>query len=440
MSSRREFLNRMLVSTGGLFILLKSDALAKVASALENIPPNATPLEVAGDEKFWASIQSAFEIDRSIINFNNGGVCPTPFKVHHAFKEYLDYSNQSPSYMMWRHLEPNKELVRTKLARVFGCDKEEIAITRNASEALENVQFGMDLEKGDEVLTTTQDYPRMIATWEQSVRRFGIRVVKVSYPAPLKNQDDIVKALRNGITNKTKVILVSHVVFLNGQILPILEISRMAHENGLKVICDGAHSFCHFPFKHKDLECDYFGTSLHKWTFAPVGTGFLYVRKELIPKIWPLMAAPEEMDNNIRKFEEIGTHPAANHNAIAEALAFNEGIGLERKAARLRFLHKRWIDKLSKYDNVKFVTNIENESHWCGIVNVNIEGTDVSKLVNYFLDKHRIYVIPIIHQEFKGIRVSPNVYTLLSEIDYFADVMESVAKGEVAEVMEVNEK
>ena len=435
MYSRRKFLERFALSTGGALILLKTDALARVTSALSIVEPNATPKQVAGDENFWAQIQSAFEVDRTIINLNNGGVSPSPMKVQHALKEYLDYSNQMPSYKMWHHLEPNVELVRVKLANVFGCDKEEIAITRNASEALEIVQFGQSFSPGDEVLTTTQDYPRMIATFEQMERRNGIKVVKVSYPSPLTDVDDYVSAIESGITSKTKIILVSHVVFLTGQITPVQAVSRLAHSRGLQVICDGAHSFSHFPFTIKDLECDYFGTSLHKWTYAPIGTGFLYIKKEHIPNVWPLMAAPSSLDNDVRKFEEIGTHPAANHNAIAEALAFNEGIGIERKAERFRFLHHRWIDRLREYDNVKFITNIEDESAWCGIVNVYIEGTDVGKLASYLLDEHKIYVVPINHDEFRGIRVTPNVYTLLSEIDYFGDVMENIAKGNVKEVM-----
>jgi selenocysteine lyase/cysteine desulfurase len=352
-----------------------------------------------------------------------------------VFKEYLDYANQAPSYKMWSHLEPNVELVREKIAISFECDKEEIAITRNTSEALEIVQFGLDLKPGDEILTTTQDYPRMLTTWDQISRRYGIIMKKVAYPVPLMDPNEFVDIIEEAITPKTKVILLSHVVFLTGQILPIKEVSRIAHEHGIKLLCDGAHSFSHFPFTINDLECDFFGTSLHKWTFAPIGTGFLYVKKDLIPEIWPMMAAPTEMDNNIRKFEEIGTHPAANHNAIAEALAFNEGLGIARKAERFRYLHLRWINRLKKYDNVKFMTNINDRTQWCGLVTFHIEGIDNEKLSKYLFKKHKIFVVAITHEEFKGIRVTPNVYTLLSEIDLLGDVLESAAKGKILEVM-----
>lgn len=435
MYSRRRFINRFAASAGGAFIVLKTDAFARVVDAVGNLNPALSPQEAASDEEFWTRIQSAFDVDRTLINLNNGGVSPTPKIVIDAFKRYIDYSNQAPAYYMWQHLEPKIETVREKLAHLFVCDKEEIAITRNDSESLQIIQQGLDYKPGDEILTTTQDYPRMLTTFNQMERRWGVKVNKVAYPTPLKNKNDYVDSLRKGITPRTKVILVSHVCFLTGQILPVRDVCRMAHENGIEVIVDGAHSFNHFPYTLADLECDYFGTSLHKWTYAPIGTGMLYVRKNLIKKIWPLMAAPKEMDENIRKFEEIGTHPAANHNAIGEALAFNETIGIERKAARLRYLHRRWINRLKKYSNVKFLVDIDDETNWAGIVNFTIDGVDVGKLVGWLLNNHRIFTVAIIFEEFHGIRITPNVYTLTSEIDLFAEVLEKVARGEVKEVL-----
>jgi isopenicillin-N epimerase len=436
MYSRRQFLSRIALGGAVTFLAFKNDALARVKEAVKTIDPGDSLEQIAKNELFWSRVQSAFQLDRTIINLNNGGVSPSPRTVHDTLKRYLDYSNQNPAYNMWAHLEPNIESVREKLAIRFGCDKEEVAITRNASEALEIVQLGLNLQPGDEVIATTQAYPRMMTTWDQIVRRNKIVLKKVSFPVPLMDPDDYVKAIKGALTGKTKAIMVMHVVNYTGQITPVRDVSRLAHSRGIPVICDGAHSFSHFPFTVKDLECDFFGTSLHKWTYAPVGTGLLYVKKERIKDLWPLMAAPAEKDNDIRKFEEIGTHPAANHNAIAEALAFNEAIGIDRKAARLRYLHLRWINRLRTYDNVRFMTNIDDPSQWCGLVNVYIKGVDVRKLTDYLMDKHRILVIPIIHEEFKGIRVTPNVYTLLSEIDLFAGAMEKVAKGEVPEVME----
>ena len=391
-----------------------------------------TPADrVAGDEDFWREIQQAFTVDRSIINLNNGGVSPSPRVVQDAMRRYVEYSNEAPVYTMWRVLEPQIESVRRRLAAAFGCDAEEMAITRNASESLETCIFGLDLKPGDEVLTTNQDYPRMLTSWQQRERRDRIKVNLISFPVPPPSMDDLYDRFERAITPRTKVILVCHITNLTGQIFPVKRICRMGRERGIEVIVDGAHAFAHFPFNHSDLDCDYYGTSLHKWLLAPHGTGFLYVRKSKIKNLWPLMAADKSMDENIRKFEEIGTHPAANHNAIAEALTFHEGIGAERKAARLRYLKDRWARRLETQKGVRILTPYD-PAQSCGLANMSIEGIDTAKLVSHLWDSYRILVTPIIHQEFSGIRITPNVYTTLKEVDTFCEAVEKVIRTGLA--------
>ncbi|MBL7974843.1 MAG: aminotransferase class V-fold PLP-dependent enzyme [Candidatus Kapabacteria bacterium] len=430
-TDRRAFL-QALAGTG--VATLNTRAVASVLQQLSIVSPATTPQELAADESFWLNIQQAYDVDRSIINLNNGGVSPAPRVVIDALKQNIDYSNTAPSYVMWRHQEPNVEHIRSGIARMFGVSADEIAITRNASESLENVQFGLSLKTGDEVITTSQDYPRMITTWEQRVRRDGIVLKKVDYPTPLINHDDYVNAIEKAITPRTRVIHISHVCFMTGQILPVQRITKLARSKNIECIVDGAHAFSQFPFTQQDLDCDYYGCSLHKWLTGPLGTGFLYVRKEKIKSVWPLMAAPPELDENIRKFEEIGTHPAALHNALGAAIMFNESLGLERKAARLRWLHHRWADRLKKYDNVRFMSNLSNEENWCGILVVNIEGTDLNKVQSYLFDKHRIFTVGITHAQFKGLRITPTMYTRATEVDMFADEMERIAQGKVPEV------
>jgi selenocysteine lyase/cysteine desulfurase len=238
-----------------------------------------------------AEIQQGFTLDRTIINLNNGGCSPSPRVVHEAFKRYLDISNQAPVYHMWQILEPNIESVRRRLAAEFGCDAEELAITRNASEALQTAQLGIDLKAGDEVVTTNQDYGRMLTTWEQRVRRDGIRLKKISFPVPPPSMDDLATRLLSALTPSTKVLHFCHITNLTGQIFPVKKICDEARRRGVKTIVDGAHAFAQFPFKVADLGCDYYGTSLHKWLLAPIGTGFLYVRRENIAALWPLQPA-----------------------------------------------------------------------------------------------------------------------------------------------------
>jgi selenocysteine lyase/cysteine desulfurase len=303
-----------------------------------------------------------------------------------------------------------------------------MSITRNASESLETCIFGLDLKPGDEVLTTNQDYPRMLTSWRQRERRDGIKLKMISFPVPAKSMDDLYERFERAITPRTKVILVCHITNLTGQIFPIKRICRLGRERGIEVIVDGAHAFAQFPFKHSDLDCDYYGTSLHKWLLAPHGTGFLYVRKSKIKRLWPLMAAEQKQDEDIRKFEEIGTHPAANHNAIAEALAFHNGIGGDRKAARLRFLKDRWARRLEQNKRVRILTSYDPQQS-CGLANFSVEGVDPVKLGAHLWNRYRIITTPIVHDEFTGIRVTPNVYTTLDEIDTFCEAVEKVLKN-----------
>jgi len=314
MPSRRDLLQTLIAL--GPMAVMATPAMRSVASTLaaSPIPPGAA----ASDEDFWTTVQQAFAVDRTIVNLNNGGVSPSPRTVQDTLRRLTEQANQMPAYELWRRQEPQVETVREGLASMFGVDTEEIAITRNASESLETLQLGLPLRSGDEVVTTTQDYPRMLTTWDQRARRDGIVVRKVRFDVPVRDVRTIVAAIEAALTPKTKVIHVSHVVFLTGQIMPVREICRLARERGIWCIVDGAHSFAHFPFRQQDLECDFFGTSLHKWLTGPIGTGMLYVKKERIPDVWPLMAAPKESDGNIRKFEEIGTHSAAVHNALGE--------------------------------------------------------------------------------------------------------------------------
>jgi selenocysteine lyase/cysteine desulfurase len=271
-----------------------------------------SPKEIAADEEFWREVQQAFTVDRSLVNLNNGGVSPAPAVVQAAMKRYLDFSHQAPTYNMWRILEPQKEGVRQRLAREFGCDAEEVAITRNASESLEICQLGFDLAAGDEILTTNQDYPRMLATFDQRARREGIVVRKISIPVPAEDPAEVVRRFEAAIGPRTRLILICHMINITGQILPVREVVAMARSSGIPVIVDGAHALAHFDFRLSDLACDYYGSSLHKWLFAPHGSGLLYVRRDKIADLWPLMAAGEKMTGDIRKYEEIGTHPAAN--------------------------------------------------------------------------------------------------------------------------------
>jgi isopenicillin-N epimerase len=426
MLSRRSFLSTTGTAGVAAWTAFRDDGLSRVLAAGTEAEGRAIN-DVAADETYWREVQQAFTLDRTIVNLNNGGCCPSPRVVHEALKRYLDISNQAPVYHMWQILEPNIETVRRNLASEFGCDPEELAITRNASEALQIAELGIELKRGDEVITTNQDYGRMLDTWEQRVRRDGIRLTKVSFPVPPPSMDVLADRLLQAITPATRVLHFCHITNLTGQIFPVKRIAEEARRRGIKTVVDGAHAFAHFPFKASDLECDYYGTSLHKWLLAPIGTGFLYVRRENIKTLWPLTPAAASKEEDIRKFEEIGTHPAANHNAIAEAMTFHRGIGIDRKSARLRYLRDRWAKRLSSNSRVRIHTNLD-PAHSCAIGTVQIAGMPAPKVVEQLWTKWRIIATPIVHAEYEGVRVTPNVYTTLDEVDTFAEAMETLTR------------
>jgi isopenicillin-N epimerase len=429
MPSRRLFVSSLVGA--GLLPVMRGDAFRRLAET-SPIAAGRTPAALSEEEAYWEGIQRAFDLDRTMINLNNGGCSPAPSHVLEQMIRDLRFSNELPVDHMWGVLEPRIESVRRELARDFGCDPEELAITRNASEANETMIFGLDLKAGDEVIVTTQNYPRMLNAWRQRERRNGVVLKQVKLETPPPSPQYYVDRIAEAITPRTRVIEVMHISFMTGYIAPVKQIVDLARPKGIEVFVDGAHAYAHFPFTRDELGADYYGTSLHKWLMAPIGTGFLYVRRNKIKPLWPLMAGAIEQEDNIRKYEEIGTHPAANHNAIAVALAFHRGIGAERKIARLRFLRDRWAKRLlAESDRVKMLTPIgPNQSGAIGVV--AIDGMDIGKLHSWLLSKHKIVSTPLVHAEFSGLRVTPSVYNTLDEIDRFTELMAGAIKKGIA--------
>jgi len=349
--------------------------------------------------------------------------------VQESVKRHQDWCNSYPSALaLLGELTPQVEAVRRQLAAAFGADAEELAITRNASEGLQICQNGFDLKPGDEVLATTQDYPRMIQTFQQRERREGIVLKQIQIPVPLDDPEQAVALYEQAIGPRTKLILMCHVINLTGQVLPVKSVVAMARRHGLPVIVDGAHALAHLDFRIDALDCDYYASSLHKWLFAPHGTGLLYVRRDKIGALWPLTAAAPTLNENIRKFEEIGTHPLAPTLGIAEALEFHEGLGPARKQARMLYLRDWWAKRLLQQPAVRLHTSLAPGAA-SGVATVSIEGVDTGKLRAWLWDKNRILTTGIDHPEVQGLRISPSVYTSLEELDRFCTAMERVASG-----------
>ena len=426
MVSRRAFL-RITSTAGTAAYAFTSSGLDTLLAASAQVA-GRSPDDVAQDEFFWREVQHGFDIDRTLINLNNGNSCPSPRPVHTALKYYLDMSNQAPVHYRGQ-LEQNKETARRRLAAEFGCDKEELAITRNSSEALQIAQNGIDLKPGDEVLTTEQDYGRMLTTWDQRARREGIKITRINFPVPT-TEEDLYQRFVQAITPQTKVLHFCHITNLTGQRFPVKRLSQLARQRGILTIVDGAHAFAHFPFTLADLDCDYYGTSLHKWLLAPHSTGFLYVRRDRIAPTWPLTAAPARSTSDIRKFEEVGTIAAAPFAAINEALAYHQALGVARKAARLRYLTMRWANRLKTNPRIKFHSSMLPGETF-GLANVVIDGIKATDINRFLWNKYRIITTAITRDDYQGIRVTPNIYTTLEEIDTFAAAMEDLLKNGV---------
>ena len=434
MVSRRGFLR-----IGGVGALGTAALGSKVAPGLDRVEAasaavaDRAPEEVARDEFYWREIQESFTLDRTLSNLNNGNSCPAPRVVLEACKRYMDMANMLPVEYNGM-LERNISTVKRRLAAEFGCDVDELALTRNASESMQIVQDGLDLQPGDEVVTTDQDYPRMLTTWDQRTRRDKIKVTRIQFPVPT-TQDDLYQRFERAITPRTKVLHFCHITNLTGQLFPVQRLGRLARQRGIMTMVDGAHALAHFPFELRDLECDCYGVSLHKWLLAPLGNGLLYVRKDAVPKLWPLQAVPERQMGSIAKFEQIGTHPQAIRAAVGEALAFHQAIGGDRKAARLRYLTLRWANALKDQPRVKIHSSLEPGQTW-GLATVGIDGVDSRALAQHLRDKYRIVINALVGgtppgqvYDFTGLRVTPNVYTTLEEIDTFVDAMQGLIKN-----------
>jgi selenocysteine lyase/cysteine desulfurase len=423
--TRREFISAMSAITlaGVSASLFSSPDIFKMR---EKLLPFGEAADVAADDDFWEIIREAYTPTTRFINLNNGGVCPQPKVVQDSFMHYYKLANEAPAYYMFGEFTMQRETVKERLATLAGCSKDEISLTRNATEALETVILGLELSPGDEIITTNQDYPTVMAGLGQRERRDGVKVVRISIPTPAEDKEEVVKRFKNAITAKTRLVVFSHINYTTGQIMPVREICDMAHLHGLEAVVDGAHSFAQLDFKISDLNCDYFGTSLHKWLNAPFGCGMLYVKKDKIKKVWSLFGSPEDQADKMIKFEHLGTRSFPAELAISEAIDFHNSIGIQRKEARLRYLKDYWANAVSRLPRIKFNTSLKKEFS-CGLCHFSIAGMKAEDLHRILFNEHNIYTTMLKHDEFEGVRITPHVYNKTSELDKLIRAIVSMA-------------
>jgi selenocysteine lyase/cysteine desulfurase len=427
MEPRRKFIQKMgllagAFSAGSLFNELHAASWDSAAQKLTGLSPEA----IAADEDYWSVIQQGYSVDSNLIILNNGGVSPSPRVVQDAVERYNKLSNQGPSYYMWRILDQGREPLRQKLAVLAGCSPEEIAINRNTTEALNTVIYGLELRAGDEVIGTKQDYPNMIQAYKQRALREGIVYTQLNFSFPIENDADIVGAFERAITPKTKLIHVTHIINWIGQIMPVKKICAMAKKHNIEVIVDGAHSFGLLDFKVPDLGCDYFGTSLHKFLSAPIGSGMLWIKKEKIEKIWPLLCNSEPRSADIRKFETLGTRSFPIEQGIGEAVNFQNAIGSKRKEERIRYLKNYWAGKVKEIPKVKIHTSFKPE-YSCAICGVSVDGMTPGELDSALFTSYKIHTVGIVWENISCVRITPHVYTKLQDLDKLVLAIEEIA-------------
>jgi selenocysteine lyase/cysteine desulfurase len=397
------------------------------ATELSAYRPISKTLPVINNEdELWKTVRSHFTLKEEYINLESGyyNIIPNPVLEH--FINHVKHVNIEGSFYMRNDLNKNKDRVTSELATIVGSTPDQIAITRNATESLDLVISGFPWEKGDEAIYAKQDYGTMKEMFEQISSRYGVINKIISVPNHPKNDEEIVSLYESQISSKTKLIMVCHMINITGQILPIKKICEMAHSYGVEVMVDGAHCVGHFDFSIDDFNCDYYGSSLHKWLATPLGAGLLYVNKNKTHRIWPLLANGNNNKSDIKRLNHIGTHPVHTDLAISNSIDYLKWIGMGRKEKRMRFLQRYWSDKLRNVKNV-IVNTPQDIDRSCGIGNVGLTNMSPSKMENLLFEKYKIFTVAIDYANVKGCRISPNIFTTKKELDSFVEAVKDLS-------------
>lgn len=427
MPDRRTFIQQSAAALGGLALH------HSVEAAFPEVPKPSNSIHDDGDDAaFWLQIRSAFAASPTLINLNNGGVSPSPRAAAEALDHYTRMCNEAPSFYMWRILDADREPLRMNLATLAGVPHDELAICRNATEALNTIIFGLPLSKGDEVVVSTFDYPNMANAWKQRALRDGVKLVYADPQLPSADENAIVGAFTSKFTAKTKLVHITHIVNWNGQIMPVRKIADAAHAKGIEVLCDAAHSFALLDYRITDLGCDYWGTSLHKFLCAPFGNGLMWIRKEKIAKVWPLLSNDKPQGDDIRKFETLGTRSFPVEMATGYSLDLHNLIGQPRKQQRLHFLKSYWTERVQDVPGIFFRT-LNDPARSCAIGTFGMEGKKATALAEELHSKWKIHTVAIeregvpgIEAPFNHVRVTPNVYTTTQELDRLVEAVRAM--------------
>lgn len=394
-------------------IYLKTEAVAECSQETRSLD-------------FWQKIRSQYNLQTDFINLESGYYNIIPQPTLEKYQEHIREVNRLGAYYMRTVQQENKQKMVEKLAHLLDCPIDELIITRNTTESLDMVIGGYPWQKGDEAVFAYQDYGAMQDMFDLMVKKHGIVNKRISIPNHPKNDEELVDLYAKAITSKTKLLMIPHIVNITGQILPVRKICDMAHEKGVEVMVDGAHAVAHFQFSIKDLHCDYYGSSLHKWLAVPLGAGILHIKKQHIEKIWPLLAETIRASGDISKLNHTGTHPVATDLSIADAIDFYNQMGPAKKEERLRHLQNYWTSKVRNLPHI-ILNTPKDPSRSCAIANVGVKGMKPSDLAETLLKKHKIFTVAIDHHNVQGCRITPNVFTTEQELDQLVEALTQLA-------------
>jgi selenocysteine lyase/cysteine desulfurase len=412
------------LALAGLGSTMSLEALANWMQKGSHQPAN----NLAEDQDFWEGIRQFYRLKPDYINLENGyyNILPTP--ILEAYLDHIREVNYQGAYYMRTVQFDNKKKAASKVAAIAGCTIDELILTRNTTESLDMIIGGFHWQTGDEAIMVEQDYGAMLDMFKLVAKKHGVVNKVLSLPMDPKTDEEIVDFYAAAITPKTKLLLVSHMVNITGQILPIRKICDMAHGKGVEVLVDGAHAFAQFPYSIPDLNCDYYGASLHKWLAVPLGVGFLYVKNGKAGDIWPLLADGERPATDIARLNHIGTHPVHSDLAISNSVDFYNSIGAEKKEARLRYLQQYWTTKVRGLKNVELYTPTDPKRS-CAIANVGIKGMKPGVLAETLLKKYGIYTVAIDGASVQGCRITPNVFTRTNELDVLVKALKELGNA-----------
>lgn len=428
MNNRRSFIRQTAAMLGGIALHQNFSAAFPSLAAFEKPGDMPHLSDNEQDDDFWRQVRMAYAASPTLINLNNGGVSPSPRATMDALDYYNRMCAEAPSYYMWRILDQDREPLRENLAAIAGASADEIAINRNTTEALNTIIFGLDLKAGDEVVLSKYDYPNMMNAWKQREKREGIKLVWVDLDLPNEDEAYFVKAYTDKFTDKTRVVHITHIINWCGQVLPARKIADAARARGIESLVDGAHSFAVLHFKVPDLGCDYFGTSLHKFLCGPIGTGMMYIRKENIAKVWPLLSSPDPGSSDIRKFENLGTRSFPIEMALGYSIDLHNMIGGQRKQERLHYLKHYWMSAVKDLPGMRFFTSLKPK--WsCAIGNFTIDSMKNHDIADKLYNRYKIHTVAIDWEKISGVRITPNVYTTTDELDKLVRAIREIAAG-----------